>query len=712
MRNAADGKLRQSPVGPAARRRLRCEGDATTISRRLRQAVSSPEDSSNRDELKVIEGFLLNLQDVPEEEIAGLLKPVRPGEALSEVDSLRNEIELLRRRLHHNETVLSAVTKPRLQEGVLVRLCNAQSIEQVSKWLEDTVASGDVFSPAAVDDGPAPSEPRTSQRMDAISCLSTWSADNAAEAKGTETPDQEDAVLAGSHDQNESTGTDFPPEVLMWTANMASYFRVSPQILSEQMQQGTTSHGFMRHMSVPVPMAGMNMLPATWTSVTQDMNRVQHLLALYFCWEYPIFATIHKEYFLADFLSGRQRYCSAGLVNAILALGESFQLAAQASTQYSLVNIQALGILSLRELRCGRDPESRYYAEQSMRLAVEMGLNKVDHGEEEGYVAVSTTTFWGSFILDNTWTLVTGMLPLTSRAPLLPSKPPIHPDIEASPWTPYPNEDAKSMQHRFEQVSNTQSVFRCFCEISQLGHNAAYFLQTPNNPVTGYMLLDAYNQYLDWYSSISEALRLGTNFTPPVFLVHIYYHCAVLLLFRPFIRLRINGSPVLPRDLYSLQRSPSFLPYLTLISATIHLTAATVEGNESLAATATAQSAMLTDDVQHVIATVPLDLRDLASAVGCLAAQGKMPRSKLASDVTDALRQGISDLTDMVPYNLSAKGALETLEYLCKLWTDGGAASEAQQQQAQSLSPFSSHVHRHVAFASGLSWQEAGFTMF
>ncbi|KAK7937465.1 uncharacterized protein PG986_014333 [Apiospora aurea] len=141
----------------------------------------------------------------------------------------------------------------------------------------------------------------------------------------------------------------------------------------------------------------------------------------------------------------------------------------------------------------------------------------------------------------------------------------------------------------------------------------------------------------------------------------------------------------------------------------MRLTAATVE-NESWPGPA--PSTTLTDDVQRVIATLPLDLKDLASTVGNVTSHGGKSRSELAPDVTNTLRQGISDLTDMVRYNHSAKEALDTLQHLYVLWTDGGALSEAQQQQAQSLFPFSFHVQGQLRVASGLSLQEAGFTMF
>jgi len=72
-----------------------------------------------------------------------------------------------------------------------------------------------------------------------------------------------------------------------------------------------------------------------------------------------------------------------------------------------------------------------------------------------------------------------------------------------------------------------------------------------------------------------------------------YYHFAILLLFRPFLYLRFSISRVSPRDvclqtadailtlvrsydqLYTLKRTPSFVPYIVLASSTVHLERAT-----------------------------------------------------------------------------------------------------------------------------------------
>ena len=64
-----------------------------------------------------------------------------------------------------------------------------------------------------------------------------------------------------------------------------------------------------------------------WTSVTSDVSLIETLMAYYFCWEYPIFASISKVEFLADYFAGNPRWCSELLVNAMLAVGHRFAAA-------------------------------------------------------------------------------------------------------------------------------------------------------------------------------------------------------------------------------------------------------------------------------------------------------------------------------------------------------------------------------------------------
>jgi Fungal specific transcription factor domain. len=62
-----------------------------------------------------------------------------------------------------------------------------------------------------------------------------------------------------------------------------------------------------------------------WTEVTDDDSLISHLMTMYFTWHYPFFTTLSKNMFYRDYIRGvSSSYCSALLVNAILALGCHF----------------------------------------------------------------------------------------------------------------------------------------------------------------------------------------------------------------------------------------------------------------------------------------------------------------------------------------------------------------------------------------------------
>lgn len=145
-----------------------------------------------------------------------------------------------------------------------------------------------------------------------------------------------------------------------------------------------------------------------------------------------------------------------------------------------------------------------------------------------------------------------------------------------------------------------------------------------------------------------------------------YYHFAILLLFRPFIKLRMIGSHILPRDvcsqaadaiqnltrsydrLYTLRRTPSFVPYFVLTSAIMHLV---------------------------IGATTPGDNNEVHLTLGPLQETregGHVSRGPTQSGVNqhaaEAITRGISDLAAMAPCHLFAEQALNILCFLAKRW--------------------------------------------
>lgn len=144
-----------------------------------------------------------------------------------------------------------------------------------------------------------------------------------------------------------------------------------------------------------------------------------------------------------------------------------------------------------------------------------------------------------------------------------------------------------------------------------------------------------------------------------------YYHFAILLLFRPLIKLRIKGSSVSPRDvcssaadaiqglsksysqLYTLQRTPSFVPYFVLTSAIMHLAIAAV-GTSSQSEGQTGDSSAQEPRAGHP-------------------PPGGAP-PQVDPHVTRSINQGIADLTEMAPCHHFAEQALNILRYLAKKW--------------------------------------------
>lgn len=227
---------------------------------------------------------------------------------------------------------------------------------------------------------------------------------------------------------------------------------------------------------------------------------------------------------------------------------------------------------------------------------------------------------------------------------LLPPKPALVLSVEESLWVHYTDDD-DTPHHPREQTSHVGSVFRCSSELGELIHETLYLLLRPSRPPTGREVLRTYTKYLSWYETLPEFFRLGHNSTPAVLFSHMYYQFATLLLFRPFMAYSISGSSLSPRDicfeaanaisallqsygqLYTLRRTPCFVPLFILTSSVLHL---------SIPPTL----------------SLPLSL--------------SQSQQLLASQVTEAIRQTITDLATIAPCHRSAKRAHYLISVLAK----------------------------------------------
>lgn len=372
-------------------------------------------------------------------------------------DNLRSEIDQLRRQQKNSESVLAALARNDQWEEVLRRLRSGQGVDTISEWLSSSSAasimptfgrpaniganmtpmatfagaSAHSFTPhtagmsggagVAVRGGEGPATAR------ALSPISTAQFQPPRQEMDPNSPWGTQSHFSTAS-QARSTRSDSHPD-MTWGSGPPQT-RVGRWVEDSLSQMHGAEGGGHRYRGLDQILAPelprMNTPATTWTEISSDKAFVQHLLALYFCWEYPTFASLSKEHFLKDFQAGRPRYCSRMLVNALLALGcrfssqpstlanpndpyssgdhffkECLRLFYQETNHHNMTTIQALGIMSIREASCGRDSESWYYAGQSIRLAIEMGLHRVsDNSGDSDEIAVQAATFWGAFSLD------------------------------------------------------------------------------------------------------------------------------------------------------------------------------------------------------------------------------------------------------------------------------------------------------------------------
>jgi hypothetical protein len=363
---------------------------------------------------------------------------------------MRGEIEKLRSQQRQTEQIIAALVSTDTSEDVLQQLRDGKTIEQIHQTLDKPTSVGEnvtTFEPGS--DRRAISDAlKVAASSDGGSRLSdiafgdssiqqnvshegggwqTWGAGGSAtfSDRGIK---EEDIMVWDSDVRSNSQDSQYPL-VGTWYHQSSNSTPDSQTRHARGEGQATilgSTFGTEEHQSPHHHHPNHNQ---SWTRVTNDAAFVEHLMALYFCWEYPTFASLSKEHFLEDFRTGKSRHCSPLLVNSVLALGCRFSNQPNARTnpansntagdhffaeatkildaekdRHILTTVQALGLMSIREASCGRSSQSLFLSGQSIRLAVEMGLHKdiqIGEGEEaEIEHAVRSATFWGAFSLD------------------------------------------------------------------------------------------------------------------------------------------------------------------------------------------------------------------------------------------------------------------------------------------------------------------------
>ncbi|OBT90556.1 hypothetical protein VE02_01001 [Pseudogymnoascus sp. 03VT05] len=327
----------------------------------------------------------------------------------------------------------------------------------------------------------------------------------------------------------------------------------------------------------------------SWTTVTADAELILHLLNMYLSWHYPYFTILSKSLFLRDFLLGkppgnpkRTLYCSALLVNAMLALGchftnspagcadpddpatkgdAFFQEAKRLfveNDEYEkprLTTVQALALMSLREAGCGREAKGWVYSGMSFRMALDMGLNLDSGGMasskdpmDEKEIDARRVTFWGCYLFDKCWSNYLGRMPQLPTSNITAPKYDVFPDEDSDTWSPYTDTGVSQLH---SQPSRTRAValqISALCEISSDLLIFFYHPQTLDRSMgkqTELKKLSELHTRLEaWRKELPKEFESKEGQLPNVLLMHMFFHLLYIHLFRPFLKYNPSTSPL------------------------------------------------------------------------------------------------------------------------------------------------------------------------
>ncbi|KAK5201702.1 hypothetical protein LTR16_001762 [Cryomyces antarcticus] len=368
-----------------------------------------------------------------------------------------------------------------------------------------------------------------------------------------------------------------------------------------------TTFGRLREVSTPL-------LGQPWTTVTDDEDFIEHLLGLYFAWQHCFFQSFPEKLFREDMAKGGTEYCSRLLVNAILAAGcllsrrpearrdpsdsrtagldffeEALRLLADVDTS-SLPTTAALYLICHVDGTRGRLSSLWLFSGRSSRMALDINLHlrndrtPADHLTGEAYVEEKARlhAFWGCFISDQVTSFTLGRLPQIPTSAVTVDLPPVDPKEDAEEWCAYDID-------RPRKPSNRSTTFNQVAALSKIVNSTLQLFFAPTVALCGNKLLEEYAKYTSWYKALPSIVSTIDDGTPHVLCLHMYYHAAVLLLFRPFLKATFTKSPVSPREvcrqsadaiskifaqhrrLYDLAGIYTFQVHCLLTACTIHI---------------------------------------------------------------------------------------------------------------------------------------------
>ncbi|KAJ9149483.1 Fungal-specific transcription factor domain-containing protein [Pleurostoma richardsiae] len=304
----------------------------------------------------------------------------------------------------------------------------------------------------------------------------------------------------------------------------------------------------------------------------------EHLLDLFWRWQNNWQYIVVKEPFLRDLhMDKTGGYASPLLLSAILALAARYSdrpevrtdpsdpntagdaLAARAkmlllyeSEAPTITTVQAAALLSLRETATDKESLGWVYCGMATRMAFNLGLHlDCSRWCKEGYFTeeaaeVRKVAWWGCYILDKLFNIGLGRPGTIQEHEVTAPLPSIMDNPEFTPWSPVPVAEPKTDLPFGHVITNCRST----CQLFQITAEALDEVYRPPRFSTKIRVLDLVSRthvnLMEFYTNLPSCLRLPVSLSQPVpphiYQLHLQYYVAIILLHRPFIRVRRNSG--------------------------------------------------------------------------------------------------------------------------------------------------------------------------
>ncbi|KAI1500427.1 hypothetical protein F5X99DRAFT_239715 [Biscogniauxia marginata] len=327
------------------------------------------------------------------------------------------------------------------------------------------------------------------------------------------------------------------------------------------------------------------LLISIWTDVAISNELAATLLSRYLETTHQWCPLFDADLFLDGLLSGNSHFCSRLLVSSLLSwvcqcysnlqsevasLALAFETEAEELWQLekhtnTLTAVAAAQLLSNAAAFRGREEFSNQCLEEGIQMGLRMGLFGVESQDASTLAWLDHQQDWLRAACHTSWGIFTCVCMHS-----------LHVDrgvIEAPPLLPMPgqyfetHEYIQPSQHQLQSLVSTKvgDVFQAMCHLSLVVHDIVwtYFNKgdvVPAERATINFAEQTYLRLFKWAASLPIELARENTSDHPTSTLRIYFHCAVMQLFRPFLLLdehepvqmhHVTSVTTTPREIYA-----------------------------------------------------------------------------------------------------------------------------------------------------------------